>query len=179
MTKRRGQGERAKEPLFLLLLSPSQSLQRLFSSVLHSAPLSTIHYPLSTFHYAWNRLVHSGLKSFSQCRCKGSIDVHKSGAFDILINALALVNKKRHIFPFSVSLQRKVFGDLFLTIVFHRRQKRVKIFSGTYVTKHLYKSDSKTSNVHVSCILIHNYLKEKTRKKKESLLISYHWLSPS
>ena len=145
MAKRRGQGERAKEPLFLLLLSPSYSLPRLFSSVLHSAQLSTIHYPLSTFYYAWNRLVHSGLKSFSQCRCKGSIDVHKLGAFDILINALALVNKNATFFLFSVLMQRKVFGDLFLTMVFHRRQKRVKIFSETFVTKHLCKRDSNTS----------------------------------
>ena len=41
MAKGRGEGERAKEPLFLLLLSPSYSLPRLFSSVLHYAPLST------------------------------------------------------------------------------------------------------------------------------------------
>ena len=54
-------------------------------------------------------------------------------------------------------------------MVFHRRSKRVKIFSKTFVTKYLYKRDSNTSKR--TCILIdliHNYLKEKTRKKKES-----------
>ena len=44
------------------------------------------------------------------------MDVHKSGAFDILINALALVNKKSHffsIFRFAVeeSFWRFVFDD--------------------------------------------------------------------
>ena len=54
-------------------------------------------------------------------------------------------------------------------MVFHRRSKRVKMFSKTFVTKYLYKRDSNTSKR--TCILIdliHNYLKEKTRKKKES-----------
>ena len=84
---------------------------------------------------------------FFQCRCKGSIDVHL-GAFDILkahthaaaIPALALV--KRHffsIFRFVVD-----FGDLFLTMLFHHRSKRVKVFSETFVTKYLYKRDSNT-----------------------------------
>ena len=49
------------------------------------------------------------------------------------------------------------------------------MFSETFVTKDLYKRDSNTS----TCILTHNYLKEKTRKKKESVLISYYWFSPS
>ena len=39
-----------------------------------------------------------------------------------------------------------------------------------YSIKYLYKRDSNTSKR--TCILIHNYLKEKTRKKKESFLIS-------
>ena len=39
-----------------------------------------------------------------------------------------------------------------------------------YSIKYLYKRDSNTSKR--TCILIHNYLKEKTRKKKESVLIS-------
>ena len=73
-------------------------------------------------------------------------------------------------FLFSVLLQRKVFGDLFLMMVFHHRSKRVNIFSETFVTKYLYKGDSDTSKR--TCKLIHNYLKEKTRKKKESILIS-------
>ena len=54
-------------------------------------------------------------------------------------------------------------------MMFHRRSKRVKIFSKTFVTKYLYKRDSNTSKR--TCILIdliHNYLKEKTCKKKES-----------
>ena len=50
MATGRSQGERAKEPLFLLLLFSSYSLPRLFSSVPHFAPLSTVHYPLSTVH---------------------------------------------------------------------------------------------------------------------------------
>ena len=55
-------------------------------------------------------------------------------------------------------------------MVFHRRSKRVKIFSERFLTKYLYKRDSNTSKR--TCILIHNYLKEKTSKKKESVLIS-------
>ena len=82
---------------------------------------TTVHYPLSTVHYPWNRLVHSGLESFFQCRCKGSIDVHL-GASDIskahthtaAIPALALV--KRHFFSIfrfakEESFWRFVFDD--------------------------------------------------------------------
>ena len=54
-------------------------------------------------------------------------------------------------------------------MVFHRRSKRVKIFSETFVIKYRYKRDSNTSKR--TCILIYNYLKEKTRKKKASVLI--------
>ena len=135
LAKGRGQGQRATKPLFLLLLS---------------SPFLFLCSPFrATVHYAWNRLVQSGLESFFQCRCKGSIDVHL-GAFDILkahthaaaIPALALV--KRHFFLFSVLLQRKVFGDLFLTMVFYRRSKRLKIFSETFFTKYLYKRESNT-----------------------------------
>ena len=90
--------------------------KNIFSSS-HSLPLTLFHFcfppfsiwrrcPLSTVHYTWNRLVHSGPESFLQCCCKGSIDVHL-GAFDIFkahthaatIPALALV--KRHFF-FSI-----------------------------------------------------------------------------
>ena len=46
-----------------------------------------------------------------------------------------------------------------------------------FFTMYLYKRDSNTSKR--TCILIHNYLKEKTREKKESVLISQYWLSPS
>ena len=68
---------------------------------------------------------------------QGSIDVHL-GEFDILkahgdaatIPALACAKRR-----FSVFLKRKVFGDLFLPMVFHRRSKRVEIFSETFVTK--------------------------------------------
>ena len=55
-------------------------------------------------------------------------------------------------------------------MVFHRRSKRVKILPETFVRKYLYNRDSNTSKR--TCILIYNYLKEKTRKKKESVLIS-------
>ena len=124
----------------------------------------------ATVHYAWNRLVRSGPESFFQCRCKWSIDVHL-GAFDILkahthaatIPALARV--KRHF----ISIFRFAVGESFWRFVFDRRSKRVKIFSETFVTKYLYKRDSNT--LKRTCILIHNYLKEKTRKKKESVLI--------
>ena len=51
-------------------------------------------------------------------------------------------------------------------MVFHHRSKRVKIFSETFVTKYLYKRDSNTSKR--TCILIYNYLKEKTRKKSKA-----------
>ena len=57
-----------------------------------------------------------------------------------------------------------VFGDLFLMMVFHRRSKRVKMFSETFVTMYLYKRDSNTSER--TCVLIHNYLKEKLARKK-------------
>ena len=54
-------------------------------------------------------------------------------------------------------------------MVFHRRSKRVKIFSKTFVTKYLYKRDSNTpKRTRILIDLIHNYLTEKTRKKKES-----------
>ena len=130
---------------------PPPTLSLLISSTfvfLLSPFRATVHYPLSTVHYAWNRLVHSGLESFFQCRCKGSIDVHL-GAFGILkahthaaaIPAgLALV--KRHFF--SIFRFAVYFGDLFLTMVLHRRLKRVKVFSETFVTKYLYKRDSNT-----------------------------------
>ena len=55
-------------------------------------------------------------------------------------------------------------------MLFHRRSKRVDIFSETFVTKYLYKRDSYTKKR--ICILIHNYLKDKPRKKKESVLFS-------
>ena len=55
-------------------------------------------------------------------------------------------------------------------MVFLRRSERVKICSETFVTKYLYKRDSNTSKR--TCILIHNYLKEKPRTEKESVLIS-------
>ena len=163
MAKGRGQGLRAKAPptLSLLLFSTFVFLRSLFCA---------------TVHYAWNRLVHSGPESFFQCQCKGSIDVHL-GAFDIFkahthaatIPALALVKRRFFFFLFSVVLWRKVFSDWFLMMVFHRRSKRVKIFSETFLTKYLQKSDSNTSKL--TSILLHNYQKEKSRKKKESVLI--------
>ena len=56
------------------------------------------HYPLSTIHCPL--LVHSGLKSFSLCRCKGSIDVHL-GAFDILmLSHQQIKNATFFYFPF-------------------------------------------------------------------------------
>ena len=125
MAKGRGKGERTKEPLFLLLLSPSYSLPRLFSSVLHFAPLSTIHYPLSTVRYAWNRLVHRGLESFFQCRCKGSIDVHlKAHTHTAAIPALALV--KRHFFSIFRFAEEE---SSFVT----KYRKIPKISSGAYI----------------------------------------------
>ena len=92
------------------------------------------------------------------------------------IPALALV-KRHFFFLFPFCCRGKFFGDLFLMMVFHRRSKRVKMFSETFVTMQLYKLDSNTSKR--TFILIHIYLKEKTRNKKERVLISYYWLSPS
>ena len=51
------------------------------------------------------------------------------------------------------------------------------MFSETFVTMKLYKRDSNTSKR--TFILIHNYLKEKTRKKKKRVLTSQYWLSSS
>ena len=171
MVKGRGQGERAKGPptLSLLLSSTFVFLRSRFRATVH-CPLSTIHSPLSTTPGKGQFIV--GQRVFFQWRCKGSIDIHL-GAFAIFkkaqdhaatIPALALI--KRHFFSlFSVLLQRKVFGHLFLMMVFHRRSKRVKMFSETFVTMYLYKHDSNTSKR--TCLLMHNYLKEKTRKRKK------------
>ena len=51
------------------------------------------------------------------------------------------------LFVFSVFrfAAEDVSGDFFLMMVFHRRSKRVKIFSETFVTKYLYKRDHNTS----------------------------------
>ena len=51
------------------------------------------------------------------------------------------------------------------TVHYPLSQKRVKMFSETFVTTYPYKRDSNTSKR--TCILTHNYLKEKTRKKKK------------
>ena len=150
---------------------PSYSIPRLFSSVLHFSPLSTINW-----QYAWNRLVHSGPGNFFQCRCKGSIDVHL-GAFDILkahthaATIPALASVKRHFFfYFPFCSGGKFLAICFWMMVSHRRSKRVDIFSETFVTKYLCKRDSNTKKR--ICILIHNYLKDIPRKKKENVLFS-------
>ena len=88
------------------------------------------------------------------------------------------ISKTPLFFLFSVLLWRKVFGDLFLMMVFHCRSKRIKIFSETLVAKYLYSVIVIITSKR-ACILIHNYLKEKTRKKKESVLICWYWLSLS
>ena len=94
-----------------------------------------------------------------------AIDILKAHTHAAIIPALALV--KRHLFLlFSVLL---CFRRFFFMMVFHRRSKRVKIFSETFVTKYLYKRDSNKSKR--TFILIYNYLKKKTRKR-ESVLIS-------
>ena len=77
------------------------------------------------------------------------LTVLKAQTHPSTIPALALV--KRYffsIFRFSV---RKVFGDFFLMMVFHRRSKRVKMFSETFVTMYLNKHDSNT--LKRTCIL--------------------------
>ena len=164
MAKGLGQGERAKGPpiLSLLLSSTFVFLRSPFRATVHY-PLSTIHCPLRLEQASsqWAR------EFFFQCRCKGSIDVHL-GASDIFKSSYSRCNYSGFsisttplFFLFSVLLQRKGFGDLFLMMVFHRRSKRVKMF----FTMYLYKRDSNTSKR--TCILIHNYLKEKTRKKKK------------
>ena len=163
MAKGQGQGERAKGPPTLSLLLSSTFV------FLRSPFRATVHYPLSTVHYAWNRLVHSGPENFfSNADARDlqmSIQEHltslKAHTLAATIPDLALV-KRHFVFLFPVLLQRKVFGDLFLIMVFHRRSKRVKMFFTMY---RLYKHDSNTSKR--TCILIHNYLKEKTCKNKK------------
>ena len=76
------------------LLSPSYALPSSSTFVFLRSPFrATAHYPLSTVHYGWKKLVHSEPESFFQCRCKGSIDLHL-GAFDILKAHIV----KRHFF---------------------------------------------------------------------------------
>ena len=110
MASGRDQRERAKDPSTLTL----------FHVCFPPFPISR-HCPLSTVHYAWNRLVDSGPESFFQRRCKESIDAHL-GTFDILkahthaATIPALARLKRHffsIFPFVVeeSFWRFVFDD--------------------------------------------------------------------
>ena len=113
MGKGKEKGERAKDPSTLRPLT-------LFPVCFLPFPTSR-HCPLSTIHYAWNRLVDSGPESSFQWRFKGSIDAHL-GAFDILkahthaATIPALARLKRHffsIFPFVVeeSFWRFVFDD--------------------------------------------------------------------
>ena len=85
MAKRRRQGEREKLNLF----SFSHSLPLTLFYVCFPPFSIPRHYPLSTIHCPL--LVHSGLKSFSLCRCKGSIDVHL-GAFDIFKSSYSSCN---------------------------------------------------------------------------------------
>ena len=141
MAKGQGQEERAKGPPYSLPLT-------LFHVCFPPFPISR-YCPLSTVHYAWNRLVHSGPESFSNADTRDlqmSIQEHlaflKAHTHAATIPALALV-KRHFFFLFSVSLQRKVFGDLFLMMVLHRRSKRVKMFSETFVTMYPYKRDRK------------------------------------
>ena len=98
MAKGRGQGERAKGPPTLSLLLSSTFV------FLRSPFRATVHYPLSTVHYAWNRLVHSGPENFfSNADARDlqmSIQEHltslKAHTHAATIQALALV--KRHFF---------------------------------------------------------------------------------
>ena len=98
MAKGRGQGERAKDPPTLSLLLSSTFV------FLRSPFRATVHYPLSTVHYAWNRLVHSGPENFfSNADARDlqmSIQEHltslKAHTHAATIQALALV--QRHFF---------------------------------------------------------------------------------
>ena len=131
---------------------------------LHSPFRATVHYPLSTIHYAWNRLVHSRPESFFQCRCKGSIDVHLGG-FDIFKTSYSSCNYS--CFSISKTPIFFLFSVLFLMMVFHRRSKWVKMFFETFVTMYLYKRDSNT--LERTCLLIHNYFlieRENSQEKK-------------
>ena len=161
MAKGQGQGVRAKgSPTLSLLLSSTFVFLR-------SPFRAAVHYPLSTTPGLGQFIV--GQRIFFQCRCKGSIDVHL-GASDIFKSSYSRCNyscfsiSKTPLFFFYFPFCRrgKFFGDLFLMMVFHRRLKRVKMFFTVY---RLYKRDSNTSKR--TCILIHNYLKEKTRKNKK------------
>ena len=55
-------------------------------------------------------------------------------------------------------------------MAFHRRSKRVKTFSETFVTMYLYKRDSNTSKR--TSIFIHNYSERENSQEKNIVRIS-------
>ena len=133
MAKGRGQEERAKGPPTLSLLLSSTFV------FLRSPFRATIHYPLST--------VHCPLR-LEQASSQWAREFFSNGdARDLQMSIqehLPFLKAHDH----AATIPDLVFGDLFLMMVFHRRSKRVKMFSETFVTMYLYKRDS-NQNVHV------------------------------
>ena len=153
VAKGRGQGKGAKEPLFPHLLSPSYSFPRLFSFVLHFTPLSTIICPLrleQTSSQCTREFFPMQMQRIHRCPLR-SIQHFKSSYSCCNYSCLS---KTPHFFLFSVLLYRKVFGDLFLIMVFHPQSKRVKTFSETFLTKYLYSAMVILRNVHVYLYMI-------------------------
>ena len=143
MAKGQGQEERAKGPPYSLPLTLFHVCFPPFPISRH-CPLSTIHCPLRLEQASsqWAREFFSnGDARDLQMSIQEHLPFLKAHDHAATIPALALV--KRHFFSISVLLQRKVFGDLLLMMVFHRRSKRVKMFSETFVTMYPYKRDRK------------------------------------
>ena len=122
----RGLEERANDPPTLRPLT-------LFHVCFPPFPISR-QCPLSTVHYAWNRLVHSGPESFFQWRYKESIDAHL-GAFDILkahshaATISALARLKRHFFfYFPFCCRRKFLAICFWWWCFIVDRNELKYF---------------------------------------------------
>ena len=147
ITKGRGQGEGAKEPLSRHLLSPSYCLPRLFSSVLHFVPLSTT--PETGQFIVYQRGFSNADARDLQMSKQEHLTSKSSHSRYNYSCCSCSISKTPLFFLFSVVLYRKVFGYLFLMMVFHRRSKRIKIFSKTFVTKYLYSVIVIHRNVHV------------------------------
>ena len=166
--RRGGVGERGRKNIF---------------SSSHSLPLTLFHFcfppfsiwrrcPLSTVHYAWNRLVHSGPERFLQCCCKGSIDVHL-GAFDIFkahthaatIPALALVKRHFLFFCFSFCCRGKFLAICFWWWCFIVDRNELKYFPKRSLQSTFISVIVIHRNVHVYLYII-TWKRKLARKKK-------------
>ena len=144
---RRGERTSFPPPTLSLLLSST--------SVFFRPPFrATVHYPLSTTPETGQFIVYQ--RGFSNADARDlqmSKQEHltsKSSHSRYNYSCCSCsISKTPLFFLFSVVLYRKVFGYLFLMMVFHRRSKRIKIFSKTFVTKYLYSVIVIHRNVHV------------------------------